>query len=92
MISTMTKRSRYILSLAAAFVSLIGVNVKQYYGQTSSDFYALDGWPFVFFNEGGFAHDTRFIWSGLFGDLLVALLAGSAIGASWSWFAARRAG
>lgn len=86
----MSGRSRYAWSLAASFVSLVAVNVKQNYSQTSSDFYVLDGWPFAYFNEGGFAHDTRFIWFGLFGDLLAALLVGLAFGASWNWLAARR--
>jgi hypothetical protein len=86
----MTRRSRYAWSLAAAFVSLIAVNIRQYYTHTSADFYVLDGWPSPFFNEGGFAHDTRFIWFGLSADLLVVIVVGLAIGASWSWFADRR--
>ena len=71
-------------------MSLVAVNLKQFHSQTSSDFYALDGWPFAFFNEGGFAHDTRFIWLGLFGNLFVALFIGLAIGASWNRLATRR--
>jgi hypothetical protein len=87
MASRMTRRSRYGWSLAGALVSLLVVNLKQFYGHHSSDFYVSDGWPFTFFNEGGFLHDSRFVWPGLLGDILLALAAGVGVGASWDRFA-----
>lgn len=48
------------------------------------------GVPFTFFQEGGFAGDAGFVWSGMAADGLVVLVCGIAVAAVWKWVSANR--
>lgn len=73
----MTRKGKYALGSAVAFLLFFSVNYANHMRRTYCDDCYYDyGLPFTFLREGGFEHGRYIFRSGLLGDLLVTLVAG----------------
>jgi hypothetical protein len=73
---------RFLISLLVAFLLLVAINLL-IPGLHCSDCFARRGWPFAYYNEGGFADGAGYIWSGVAGNSIVLLVLAALI--AWGW-------
>ncbi|HJZ62965.1 MAG TPA: hypothetical protein VKD70_01515 [Candidatus Acidoferrum sp.] len=80
----MNSRSKFPWGLAVSLLFFAIWNWVDFGRPGCSDCYLQIGKPFAFFDEGGFLHDTKVIWSGLVGGILTLLFVGMLIGTIWT--------
>lgn len=85
----MTKKGKYTLGLAAAFLLFWTANVIERLRPECYDCHARHGVPFAYVRDGGWVGNWGFLWPGLVADLVVVVLVGLLLGAILSRFAGK---
>ena len=82
----LSRLERYGISFACSACILgIANNLQLWRPVSCYDCFFPHGLPFTFYHEGGFAGGEGFVWLGILGNTLTAVILAGASGFVWSW-------
>ena len=89
------KSRNFKIGFVVGLVLFCAINLYSYYRMpaesTMDDGSVYFGWPFWLYGYGGFWTHSFILWTGLIGDVIVALCAGGILGWAFDKFFGHRA-
>jgi hypothetical protein len=88
---SMLKRYAFLIAFLGSLLVFAAINVDVYFGVSDCcrlpgfDSYAIGGFPFPWYSQGGFVPHPNVDWSGVTANVVVAIIASYAIGKIVKW-------